>query len=146
FRLSTPAPNIAYGYNLDGFSLEQSTIAANMSVNTAGLICPFLIVEGEGDGGTGAGGIWGAQNQGVGGVAASINCPVKTIGNSSSAQNVVFGLVVNPHVAKLYTGWFEDDEEKINFRRLSSYLMDDLDQYQQFRAHISGIFTWASTT
>jgi hypothetical protein len=64
-KVSTPVPDILYGYRDGAFQMQQSqliSMGTEPIANSAGLVCPFLVVEFKGDGGS----MWVATNQCLG--------------------------------------------------------------------------------
>ncbi|KAF5002108.1 hypothetical protein FGRMN_591 [Fusarium graminum] len=115
FKLSTPVPDVLYGYNRStAFRFEQrNEIAADGNVavaNSQGLLFPFLAIEFKGDGPSSRGSLWVATNQCLGASTACINIteklnknlhecgyvPIKQVNTAS------FSIAMNGTEARLY--------------------------------------------
>ena len=73
FRVSTPVPDMLYGYNRYGVFLWQQAQPLSMGTqpiaNTDRLLYPFFVIEFKGEGGS----MWVATNQCLGGSSSCVN-------------------------------------------------------------------------
>ncbi|KAM3560091.1 hypothetical protein MY1884_003129 [Beauveria asiatica] len=111
-KLSTPVPDILYGYFIEGLTEEtQDLLTATLGdvsvVNTENMVLPFLIVEFKGDGGS----MWSCVNQCLGGSAACVNVgrrlntKLVTKDQNPSFNSAVFSIAMNQEHANLYVSW-----------------------------------------
>jgi hypothetical protein len=74
YRISTPAPDILYGYKDVCFKKQASQmvlLGKQPAANTPGALFPFLVVEFKGDGPSGGGTFWECTNQCLGELRAA---------------------------------------------------------------------------
>ncbi|KAM0346695.1 hypothetical protein ACHAPU_005408 [Fusarium lateritium] len=117
FKLSTPVPDMLYGYNhFNAFDLEHRNEIATTGnaafANNEGLMYPFFAVEFKGDGPSSRGSLWVATNQCLGMSTACVNIaeklnerlgkcefvPIRQI-NSASFSIVMNGTEARLHVS-----------------------------------------------
>jgi hypothetical protein len=76
-KVSTPVPDMLYGYNRIGaFPQQQAQLLSmgnEMVANTQDLMYPFFVIEFKADGPGGSGSMWVATNQCLGGSASCVN-------------------------------------------------------------------------
>ncbi|KAM3454031.1 hypothetical protein MY3296_003299 [Beauveria thailandica] len=111
-KLSTPVPDILYGYFIEGLTEETQdlltdTLGDVSVVNAENMVLPFLVVEFKGDGGS----MWSCVNQCLGGSAACVNVgrrlntKLVTKDQNPSFNSAVFSIAMNPQHANLYVSW-----------------------------------------
>ncbi|KAK3682815.1 hypothetical protein B0T22DRAFT_294968 [Podospora appendiculata] len=152
FRVSNPIPDMLYGYSRNAFS-QQNAQLASMGVepvaNNQGLIYPFFIVEFKGDGPAGAGSLWVATNQCLGGSASCVNVTERLNRQLRHGKNdmvrpinsAVFSVAMTGTEARLYISWKHNDLE-YHTRKVRGFLLQDPDHYIEFRKHVSNILDW----
>jgi hypothetical protein len=131
FKVSTPAPNLVYGYtpNLHGaFSEAQNIALIRMApvgpyVNSERLTFPFLVTEFKSDGPTN-GSLWVATNQCAGGSATCVrvvdrlnellrDCNGPAV---HSINNASFSIGISEYAAKLFISWKHEDSNYLYTR------------------------------
>lgn len=100
-RISTPAPDIVYGYKSKAFSKKLEVGACNKSK----VLFPYLIVEFEPMGGN----MYHAANRCLGDSAVSLNLTESVVGY----RQVVFSVCTNGQVADVYAMWSEEKSEDL---------------------------------
>ncbi|PQE29501.1 hypothetical protein CJF32_00003261 [Rutstroemia sp. NJR-2017a WRK4] len=153
-KLSTPMPDALYGYNRTGFTEGQqaqfNSMENEMTANSQDLIYPFFVIEFKADGSSGAGSLWVATNQCLGGsascvnIAERLNCRLKQC-KSEQVQPidiVTFSIAMNGTEARLYISW-EHDELKYYTRKIDTFLLQKSKDYVEFRKHVLNIIDWS---
>ncbi|OAA54772.1 hypothetical protein SPI_08643 [Niveomyces insectorum RCEF 264] len=153
-RVSTPVPDILYGYNNDtAFPRQASQLIAMgsdmVATNQIGsLLCPFFVVEFKGEGGS----LWVATNQCLGGAAASVNIAERLNNrlaaygggdtNGAAAFNsAVFSIAMNGSEARLYVSW-KHAKVEYHMANVKSFLLQDTQHYTEFRRVVRNIIDW----
>jgi hypothetical protein len=75
-KVSTPYPDMLYGYNRGAFPQQQTQLRAmgnEMVANNQDLLYPFFVIEFTADGPGGSGSMWVATNQCLGGSVSCVN-------------------------------------------------------------------------
>ncbi|OAA68504.1 hypothetical protein SPI_00699 [Niveomyces insectorum RCEF 264] len=165
-RVSTPIPDMLYGYDRQGAfpKLQQQTQLISMGTTVRAthqfqsLLFPFLVVEFRGDGGS----MWAATNQCLGGASSCVNsierlndllrtCSSRSNsggsgGGGDEAQpvdNAVFSIVMNDWVACLRVSWKQNDGSDYYFAgSVRSFLLHDAEQYVALRTVVQNILDW----
>ncbi len=152
-KVSTPVPDMLYGYNrLGAFPQQQAqlrSIGNEMVANTQGLVYPFFVIEFKADGPGGSGSMWVATNQCLGGSASCVNiaerlnrqlrqCKNKKVRPIDSAA---FSIAMNGTEARLYISW-KHDELKYYTRKVDSFLLQKPNDYVEFRKYVRNIIDW----
>jgi len=110
------------------------------------LIYPFFVIEFKADGPGGSGSMWVATNQCLGGSASCVNiaeclnrqlrqCENKKVQPMGSAA---FSIAMNGTEARLYVSW-KHDELDYYMRNVKSFLLQEPEQYVQFRKYVLNI-------
>ncbi|KAK0707006.1 hypothetical protein B0T26DRAFT_756411 [Lasiosphaeria miniovina] len=74
-KVSTPVPDMLYGYNRSAFPKQHVQLIANgvgVVANNQDLIYPFFAIEFKADGPSGGGTMWVATSQCLGGSASCV--------------------------------------------------------------------------
>lgn len=153
-KLSTPMPDILYGYNrvgafTEGQQAHFNSMGNEMTANSQNLIYPFFVVEFKADGSSGAGGLWVAKNQCLGGSASCVNIAERLNRQLRQCKNqkvtpinsAAFSIVMNGTEARLYVSW-KHNELKYYTRKVDSYLLQKPKDYVEFRKHVLNIIDW----
>ncbi|KXX74018.1 hypothetical protein MMYC01_209885 [Madurella mycetomatis] len=148
-KLSTPVPDLLYGYNRYGaFPHQQSqhiSMGTQPMANNAGLLYPFFVVEFKGDGGS----MWVATNQCIGGSASCVkmaedlnkrlrHCKSDEVRTIDSAS---FSIAMNGTEARLYVSW-KHNELDYYMANVKSFLLQDPEHYIEFRKYVRNIIDW----
>ena len=152
-KVSTPIPDTLYGYSRNrAFHQQQAqllSMGTEMVANSHGLIYPFFVVEFKADGPGGSGGLWVATNQCLGGSASCVNiaerlnrqlrqCKSDKVQPINSAA---FSIAMNGTEARLYISW-KHNELNYYMRKVKSFLLQEPEQYVEFRKHVRNIIDW----
>jgi hypothetical protein len=152
-KVSTPCPDMLYGYNsLGGFPQQQVQLRSmgnEMVANTQDLIYPFFVIEFKADGPGGSGSLWVATNQCLGGstscvnIAESLNrrlrqCKSKKV---QAIDSAAFSIAMNGTEARLYVSWKHDELEYYT-RKVDSFLLQKPKDYVEFRKYVRNIIDW----
>jgi hypothetical protein len=152
-KVSTPCPDMVYGYNrLGAFPQQQAqlrSMGTEMVANTQGLMYPFFVIEFKADGPGGSGSLWVATNQCLGGSTSCVNiaetlnrrlrqCKSKKIQPINSAA---FSIAMNGTEARLYISWKSDGLDYY-MRKVKSFLLQEPEQYIEFRKYVLNIIDW----
>ncbi|KAJ2986333.1 hypothetical protein NUW58_g5078 [Xylaria curta] len=156
-KVSTPVPDILYGYNRQNAFLKQRaqllSIGSKIVANNQGLIYPFFVVEFKGDGPSGSGSLWAATNQCLGGSASCVN--IAEFFNrqlrqckSDNAQikpisSAAFSIAMNGTEARLYISWKDNDLE-YQMANIDSFLLQKPKDYIEFRKCVLNIIDWGT--
>lgn len=152
-KVSTPVPDMLYGYNRVGAFPQQQAQLISMGTeiiaNSQGLIFPFFAIEFKADGPGGSGSMWVATNQCLGGSASCVNmaerlnrqlrqCKNKKVRPIDSAA---FSIAMNGTEARLYISW-KHDELNYYTRKVDSFLLQKPKDYMEFRKYVRNIIDW----
>ncbi|KAL8383703.1 hypothetical protein RB595_010756 [Gaeumannomyces hyphopodioides] len=151
-KISTPMPDILYGYNRRGaFTRQEARLISTrtrMDANSRGLAFPFFVVEFKGDGDR----LSVATNQCLGASASCVNIAERfsrQLNNCDSGEiqpidTAAFSVAMNGTVAKLYISWKQDELSyyMANFR---NFALQDAEQYREFRKIVRNIVDWGKT-
>ncbi|RMJ02467.1 hypothetical protein CDV36_015268 [Fusarium kuroshium] len=154
FRVSNPVPDMLYGYSRPGaFTASQQiqlgSMGKQVQANNLDLIYPFFVLEFKGDGPAGTGSMWVATNQCLGGSATCVNmadrlnrqlreCEDMTVQEVNTAT---FSVATNGVEARLFISWKHDDLD-FYMQKVNSFLLQQPEQYLEFRRHIRNIIDW----
>ncbi|KAF2452645.1 hypothetical protein BDY21DRAFT_157036 [Lineolata rhizophorae] len=130
-KVSTPMPDMLYGYNRNAFLQQQPqliSMGTEMVANNQDLIYPFFVIEFKGDGGS----MWVATNQCLGGSTSCVNiaerlnrqlrqCTNEEIRPTNSAA---FSIAMNGTEARLYISW-KHNELDYYMRKVRSFLLQE---------------------
>ena len=152
-KVSTPVPDMLYGYNRYGaFPQQQAqliSMGTQMVANTQDLIYPFFVIEFKADGPGGSGSMWVATNQCLGGSVSCVNiaerlnrqlreCKSKKVQSIGSAA---FSIAMTGTEARLYVSWKHNDLEYY-MRKVDSFLLQKPKDYVEFRKYVRNIIDW----
>lgn len=151
-KVSTPVPDMLYGYNNQAFPQQQTqliSMGTEMLANSQGLMYPFFAIEFKGDGPTGAGSLWVATNQCLGGsascvkIAESLNSQLRECRNDKiqPINSAVFSIAMSGTEARLYISW-KGDELDYYMANVQSFLLQDPEHYLTFRKYVRNIIDW----
>ena len=153
FELSTPVPDMLYGYNRHGaFPHRQAqliSMGAEPVANSQGLIYPFFVIEFNADGPSGAGSLWVSTNQCLGGSTSCINITerlnhqLSRCGNDEirPVNSAAFSIAMSGTEARLYVSW-KHSELVYYMQKVSSFLLQEPKQYLEFRKYVWNIIDW----
>jgi hypothetical protein len=122
-KVSTPVPDSLYGYNRSvAFQQQQQLISmgTDMVANNQGLIYPFFVIEFKGAGPSGAGSLWVATNQCLGGSASCVNIAERLNGQLRRCRSddvvrpittAAFSIAMSGTEARLYVSWKHSELE-----------------------------------
>ena len=148
-KLSTPVPDMLYGYNRQGAFPQQQTQLISMGntavANSQGLIYPFFVVEFKGDGPSGAGSLWVATNQCLGGSTACVNIAERLKSQlrqykddkSHPINTAAFSVAMSGTEARLYISW-KHDELNYYMANVQSFLLQDPEHYLRYDGATTG--------
>ncbi|KAI0007162.1 hypothetical protein F4779DRAFT_593244 [Xylariaceae sp. FL0662B] len=151
-RVSNPIPDMLYGYNDNAFRQQRAQLISmgnEMSANNQGLLYPFFVIEFKGDGPGGAGALWVATNQCLGGSASCVNIAERLnrqlrhseAKKVSAVDSSVFSIAMNGSEARLFISWKHKDLDYY-MQRVDSFLLQKPDQYREFRKYVLNIIDW----
>ncbi|MCJ1462003.1 hypothetical protein MMC07_000603 [Pseudocyphellaria aurata] len=153
-KVVTPAPDLLYGYHrLHAFPHQQAQLNSmgnEMEANGLNLLYPFFVMEFKGDCPSGAGSLWVATNQCLGGSSSCVNiaeqlndrlrqCKSREIRPIDSAA---FSLAMSGTEARLYISW-KQDELRYYLKQVDCFVLQKPGDYLQFRNYVRNIFDWA---
>lgn len=154
YRISTPAPDMLYGYNRRvAFPQQQAqllSMGSKLVANNQGLVCPFFAIEFQGDGPSGAGGLWVATNQCLGASSACVNIAEmlnqqlrRQCGNGSiePIDSTAFSVAMTGTEARLYISW-EQNELDYFTTMIDSFQLPKPRDYLEFRKYVRNIIDW----
>ena len=153
-KVSTPVPDMLYGYNrlgafTHGHQAQFRSMGNEMAANSQDLIYPFFVIEFKADGPGGSGSLWVATNQCLGGSASCVNiaerlnrqlryCESKKVQPICSAT---FSIAMNGTEARLYVSW-KHDELNYYMAKVDSFLLQNPEHYLKFRKCVRNIIDW----
>ncbi|ROT35225.1 hypothetical protein SODALDRAFT_382142 [Sodiomyces alkalinus F11] len=153
-RVRNPVPDMLYGYNRPRAFPDQAAQLISMGetngvANSQGLMYPFFVIEFKGDGPSGAGSLWVATNQCLGGSASCVkvaerlnqhlrDCKSDKIRPVNSAA---FSVAMTASEARLHISW-KHDELSYYMANVKSFLLQDPEHYLRFRKYVRNIIDW----
>jgi hypothetical protein len=152
-KVSTPVPDMLYGYNSIGaFPQQQAQLRSmgnEMVANSQDLIYPFFVIEFKADGPGGSGSLWVATNQCLGASVSCVNiaerlnrqlrqCKSDKVQPIDSAA---FSIAMSGTEARLYISW-KHNELDYCMRKVQSFSLQEPEQYVEFRKHVLNIIDW----
>ena len=152
-KVSTPWPDMLYGYNRLGAFPQQQTQLISMGTeivaNSQGLIFPFFVIKFKADGPGGSGSMWVATNQCLGGSASCVNIAERLNRQLRQYKNekvrpidsAAFSIAMNGTEARLYISW-KHDELKYYTQKVDSFLLQKPKDYMEFRKYVLNIIDW----
>ncbi|KAL7919213.1 hypothetical protein ACQKWADRAFT_302048 [Trichoderma austrokoningii] len=150
-KVSTPVPDMLYGYNPgSAFPNQQAqllTMGTEPIANTEGLLYPFFVIEFTGDGPGGAGSLWLATNQCLGGsascvnIAERLNTQLRRCNSDNLINSAAFSIAMNGTEARLYVSW-KHNEQDYYMANVRNFLLQDPKHYIEFRKYVRNIIDW----
>ncbi|MCJ1247010.1 hypothetical protein MMC30_004221 [Trapelia coarctata] len=152
-KVSTPVPDMLYGYNRNGAFLQQQTqlisIGTEMVANNQDLVYPFFVVEFKADGPSGSGSLWVTTNQCLGGSTSCVNIAERLNHQLRQCKSdkvllidsAAFSVAMSGTEARLYISW-KHDELKYYMQKVDSFLLQDPEHYLKFRKYVRNIIDW----
>jgi len=152
-KVSTPVPDMLYGYNRNrAFHQQQAqllSMGTEMVANKQGLIYPFFIIEFIADGPGECGSLWVATNQCLGGSASCVNIAERLNRQlrhykSEKVQPInsaAFSIAMSGTEARLYISW-KHNELDYYMRKVRSFALQRPKDYVEFRKHVRNIIDW----
>ena len=151
-KVSTPVPDMLFGYTDEAFPQQQIQLISmgnEIVANSQSLIYPFFVIEFKADGPSGAGSLWVATNQCLGGSASCVNiaerlnhqlrqCKSDKVQPIDSAA---FSIAMSGTEARLYISW-KHDELNYYTRKVDSFLLQSPEYYLKFRKYVRNIIDW----
>jgi hypothetical protein len=152
-KVSTPVPDMLYGYNRIGaFPQHQCQLISmgnEMVANSQVLMYPFFVIEFKGDGPGVPGSLWVATNQCLGGSASCVNiaeglnrqlrqCKSDEIQPIDSAA---FSIAMSGTEARLYISW-KHNELDYHMQKIKSFAFQEPEHYVEFRKYVRNIIDW----
>ncbi|KAI0505752.1 hypothetical protein F5B22DRAFT_495813 [Xylaria bambusicola] len=154
-KVSTPVPDILYGYNFaKAFVNKRSQLLASgvavIPANHQGVIYPFFVVEFKGET-CGSGSLWAATNQCLGGSASCVNCSEflnRQLRESRSISDkcepmdtAAFSVATNGTEARLHVSW-KDNEQGYSMAIVDSFLLQRPEDFLELRKCVLNIIDW----
>lgn len=156
-RISTPTPDILYGYATDAFSLAHRRQMINSLgdmefPNHVRLQMPFLLVEFKGD----AGDMWTCTNQCLGGSASCVNIGERlnqavSTRDLTPFNSAMFSIAFNGFDARLYVTWRHistgpNDKFGTGYRmqRVKAFQLLLPKHYAEFKDCVRNIIAWGT--
>lgn len=153
FKVSTPVPDMLYGYNPDSAFPNQQAQLMDMgsepAANTQDLLYPFFVIEFKGDGPSGVGSIWVATNQCLGGstscvnIAERLNTQLRQCSSDKIqlVNSAAFSIAMRGTEARLYVSW-KHNELDYYMAKVKSFLLEEPEHYIEFRKYVRNIIDW----
>lgn len=152
-NVSTPVPDIFYGYNRNGaFPQHQDQLNSMGTEMVAsnqyhGLLYPFFVIEFKGDDGS----MWVATNQCLGASASCVNVAEKlnrqlrqlNSGEVRPIDSAAFSIAMNGTEARLHITW-KHNETHYYMAQVKGFLLQDPSQYIKFRKYVRNIIDWGN--
>ena len=154
YKVSNPIPDMLYGYSRDAFPQQQTQLVSmgpEMVANNKDLLYPFFVIEFKGDGPTGAGSLWVATNQCLGGSASCVEIAERLNRQLRQCKSdkikpidtAAFSIATNGTEARLYISW-RHNELDCYLQTVSAFVLQDPEQYLQFRTYVRNIIDWGA--
>ena len=152
-RVSTPVPDMLYGYSCNGaFHQQQAqllSMGTEMVANSQGLIYPFFVIEFVADGPEGCGSLWVATNQCLGGSASCVNIAERLnhqlrhykSDKARPINSATFSIAMSGTEARLYISW-KPNELDYYMQKVESFILQKPEQYVEFRKYVRNIIDW----
>jgi hypothetical protein len=152
-KVSTPVPDVLYGYNRSvAFAQQQGQLISmdnEMVANSHDLLYPFFVIEFKGDGPSSNGSLWVATNQCLGGSASCVNVAERLNSQLRKCRNdqvrpittAAFSIAMSGTEARLYVSWKHDDLEYY-MQQVESFVLQRPEHYLEFRKYVRNIIDW----
>lgn len=153
-KVSTPVPDMLYGYNrLGAFTHEQQaqfrSIGNEIITNSQDVMYPFFVIEFKSDMPGNPGSLCEATNQCLGGSASCVNiterlnhqlrqCKSNEVQPINSA---VFSIAMSGTEARVYISW-KHNERDYYMRKVRSFALQVPDHFLEFRKYVRNIIDW----
>ncbi|POS68581.1 hypothetical protein DHEL01_v213025 [Diaporthe helianthi] len=149
FRLSTPIPDMIYGYNHRDAFPQQRTQLISMGTepmaNSQGLTYPFFVIEFKGN----SGDLWVATNQCLGGSMSCVNMAERLNQQLKECKSdkirpidsTTFSIAMNGTEARLYISW-KHNELDYYMQKVKGFLLQEPEHYIEFRKYVRNIIDW----
>ncbi|KAI1173950.1 hypothetical protein F4777DRAFT_600047 [Nemania sp. FL0916] len=155
YRVSTPVPDIVYGYNPENAFPQPRHRLLSMGLkayaNNQALLYPFFIVEFKADGPQGSGSLWVATNQCLGGSASCVNI-AEFLNKHMEEQcktdkdkvnfitSAAFSIAMNGTDARLHISWKDDSNYRMAI--VDTFALQRVEHYIEFRKYVLNIIDW----
>lgn len=155
-KVSTPVPDMLYGYNRHGaFPHQQHQLISmgsemNGVANNESLMYPFFVIEFKGDGPSGSGSLWVATNQCLGGSSSCVNVVERlnrqlrqsTMGDKiRPIDSTAFSVAMSGTEARLYVSWKQNSLDYYS-ARVEIFSLQKPKDYIEFRKYVRNIIDW----
>ncbi|KAI5925494.1 hypothetical protein F4810DRAFT_658892 [Camillea tinctor] len=152
-KVSTPVPDMLYGYSRQGAFPDQQaqliSMGTDMAANTQDLLYPFFVIEFKGDGPSGSGSMWVADNQCLGAAASCVNIAKRLNRQLEKCRSdrvhpvnsAAFSISMNGTQARLYISW-KHNELKYYMANIDSFSLQKPADYITFRRYVRNILDW----
>ncbi|CAG9938907.1 unnamed protein product [Clonostachys rosea f. rosea IK726] len=152
-KVSTPVPDMLFGYNrLKAFPQQQAqlfSMGTEMVANSQGLMYPFFVIEFKGEGPSGAGNLWVATNQCLGGSASCVNMVENLNHRLMQCKNdlirpidsAAFSIAMSGTEARLYISW-KNNKLDYYMSNVDNFLLHDPEHFLKFRKYVRNIIDW----
>jgi hypothetical protein len=149
-RLNPPKPGILYGYHrqlaFPQLYTQLHDMKAEAKANSDGLLYPFLVIEVQDDGPTGAGSMRAATSQCLSGstscvrIAELLNNRLRECKSDEiqPIKSAVFSIAMNGAEARLYISW-RHNELDYYMQKTKSISLQTPDHYLESRKHVRKI-------
>ena len=153
YKVSNPIPDTLFGYKSYITFLQQqkelSSLGHERNANSEALLFPFLIIEYKTDN---TGSLKVATNQCLGASASCINTTERLnqqLRQCESSElplvnSAVFSIATNGSEVRLHISW-KYDELKYYMAHVSSFVLQDPEQYLKFYKYVQNIMNWGRT-
>lgn len=153
FKISHPIPVMLYGYVPETALPNHQALLVAMTTepaaNVEDVMYPFLVVECQADGPTGAASLWAATNSCQGGAASCVkiadklNHRLSQRGNSMARpiDNAAFSIAMTGTEARLYVSW-KGSDSIYNMASIDSFLLQKPRDCIEFRRYVRNIIDW----
>jgi hypothetical protein len=150
-KLSTPNPDMIYGYPTAAFNQQLAQLVSfseMLNTGASNAILPFFATEFKSCDGTSPGSLWVATNQCVGDSVACVNLlervndRLKLINNEhvQLLETAAFSIAMSGTEARLYVTWKKDDS--YYSQKVGGFLLQDPEHYQLFYKYVRNIVDW----
>ena len=151
FKVSTPQPDLLYGYNLRSLPTPQRQFLSQgreMIANTSSLVLPFFVIEFKND----AGNLAVATNQCLGGSATCVNIAERLNARLRECKKTEgvrfidtasFSIAMNSSDARLHISWKANDL-KYYTARVRCYQLQEPEQYKRFWNDVRNVIDWGT--
>ncbi|PQE19900.1 hypothetical protein CJF31_00006404 [Rutstroemia sp. NJR-2017a BVV2] len=150
-KLSTPNPDMIYGYMTAAFNQQLAKLVSfsdALNTGASNAILPFFATEFKSCDGASPGSLWVVTNQCVGDSVACVNLlerfndRLKLIndGHIQLLEAAAFSIAMSGTEARLYVTWKKDDSYYV--QKVRGFLLQDPEHYQLFYKYVHNIVDW----